>query len=249
MSRKTVKRKLSAAEDTIGRGLLEISRTSKGAALPNPSNTLPLELIKHLPKDLYETFSDSSSENLPTDSDNNRRKLLQAVEEMFTDLEHYNTILLQQKKIDRLPPARSLQDLQDQNPKLMGWRKKHVSLDPCVCPPKCPPKGLRWLLDLFGEEPTPEEQDQGAGRRVKKSKVLLKLLILVVLALVPTGSIVVLYVIPNTYGRLGAIFGGSIILITGLAMSKSTEKKDVLAYMVGLAAIQVVFVGSVIENK
>ena len=53
-----------------------------------------------------------------------------------------------------------------------------------------------------------------------------------ILAVVPTASIVVLYAIPNVYGRLGAIVAESSALILWFAYSKSATT-DIFAFMAG----------------
>jgi hypothetical protein len=64
-------------------------------------------------------------------------------------------------------------------------------------------------------------------------KWLGQFLLVAFFAILPTVSILVLYVIPTPYARLGAIVGEATLLICALSISKLIETKDIFAYMLG----------------
>ncbi|KAI0405271.1 hypothetical protein F4802DRAFT_191062 [Xylaria palmicola] len=108
-----------------------------------------------------------------------------------------------------------------------------VSLDGCECCKPCK-NSLFWYLTLRESFEDPKE-------------LFYKLFVALLLAFLPTASILVLFAIPSTYGRLGAIVGESGIMILYLALTKSVQKEQSATYLLG--AIQVVFVGSTISNS
>jgi hypothetical protein len=115
-----------------------------------------------------------------------------------------------------------------------------ISLDPCTCSSACPPSGLNWLLSLLV---LPSEPGDIAGI----------ILAIILLGILPTASILILWVIKNTWGRLGFIVGESAVLVLALSLYGSMrkgerggegekdkwkkeallEKADLLTYMLG----------------
>ncbi|KAF9773131.1 hypothetical protein IL306_009103, partial [Fusarium sp. DS 682] len=121
--------------------------------------------------------------------------------------------------------GKSAENLEDLEKWEFRWdRRNFVSLDPCTCTPDCEPRGIRWLL-------TPPNWVPGK-RPEAAAKFLLAILFLSVL---PTASILVLFAIPSTWGRIGFIVGESAVLVAWLVwvgdMDKAMAKKDIWTYM------------------
>lgn len=146
--------------------------------------------------------------------------------------------ILEQRQIDGLPgpskkspdknskeSIRDLRDIED----LWGEGIDFLSLDPCSCPPTCPPKGLLRFFSL-----APPREASPSGVLAWLAKVLLTMF----LAMVPAASIAILYAIPTTYARLGAIVAEAAVLISGLALLILMDhdilgNQDILSFMVG----------------
>jgi len=192
-------------------------------------------------------------------------------------LRRYNRALLDQRQVLSMPkytpkgPKAAMSEFnsffRDQG---LLEREDFVSLDPCSCLPVCPPRGVGWLLNLpslkeynKGEDKIVEgfDEDEPPPSRVSLKKRLRfnrkrlgRLFLASIFAMLPAASILVLYVIPTSHKRLWAILGESFILVCALTMwktessEKETQKLDIIMYMVGIASVQVIFVGSVIGS-
>ncbi|KAL1858869.1 hypothetical protein VTK73DRAFT_7785 [Phialemonium thermophilum] len=198
--------------------------------------------------------------------------------ELDAYLNKYDNAVLQYRQVQALPEAESHSFGEQQDPipqqgarpghKIWPGRDKFISFDPCRCPPECPPlppAGIQRLLAL----PSPSDTGTYFG----------KIFLILLLAALPTASILVLYAIPSTYGRIGFIVGESAVVIASIAaygpvralhrerqggqsrqphenrrrLAKAREalekaQEKLVEYMLGLAAIQVVFVGTVLSS-
>jgi hypothetical protein len=136
-----------------------------------------------------------------------------------------------------------------------------VSLDPCSCPPTCPPKGASRLFNLptwnnYQKKKEEEEEEkvknhpnegenEGQKKRSCRAMTVNRLgftqewlgsfLVAAFFAVLPAASILVLYVIPTSHKRLWAILGESVFLVCVLNLwnASTSEKLDILTYMVG----------------
>ena len=97
---------------------------------------------------------------------------------------------------------------------------EYVSLDPCTCSEICP-TGLVRFTDI------------GTWTQNNVPKNVLALLALVFLSMLPSGSMIALYAVPSSWGRLGFIVGESAVVIAALAIGRKLSDGDVLSYMIG----------------
>jgi hypothetical protein len=163
---------------------------------------------------------------LPNPTDNERADIKKSAGIMKTAIKKV-------KGIEEVPDLENNADPEkeaskDRRDELSGI--SFVSLNPCACP--CPPAAMQRLLG-FLTRPT-----KSPSEKIKR------VLIILLLAIVPTASILVLFVIPSTYGRLGFIVGESLLLAVLLkprgskpngepSKNEILDKADTLTYMLG----------------
>ncbi|KAF1965411.1 hypothetical protein BU23DRAFT_604196 [Bimuria novae-zelandiae CBS 107.79] len=171
-----------------------------------------------------------------------------ALQSLMSEVQVYNKAILQQRKILSLP-AYDIIDPEANNDKIFRYFDEkslpkrfkyangarfnkfqvvhksssatgdYISLDPCTCSEVCP-TGFAGLANL------------GSWTQANVPENVITLLRLVLLSMIPSGTIIALYAVPSVWGRLGFIVGESAIVIAVLA--RKLADGNVLAYMIGI---------------
>ena len=96
----------------------------------------------------------------------------------------------------------------------------YVSLNVCTCYNVCP----KWYTRVFS---------LGSWTRSNTSRNMFVISLMVILSLLPAGTISGLYAVPSTWGRLALIAGESGVVAAVLSTLEVLEDGDMLAYMIG----------------